>query len=273
MSERKHKLSASALATFMESPKAYYWRYIARLEPMYSSVQTYDHDKICGVLWSEFVDRFYKGVPEDKNTLQMFTDWDTQTEGWVPPAFKERLTKAMTTWSTTYYQLYHHKDGIRNGSEKLVENDLFLGYLDGLSPDEKTIHEVKSTSRAKSVSEQLLKFQISLQVKLYAVLTKATGVVIEFAYKDPPYAIFRAPRYEFTEAEVKAWEQSFNALANYIYSLGNDPANYLCYADSCSLITKNFTGICQYQSLCLGIPHAEIAFKPKTRREIPVVTV
>ena len=264
----KHKLSATALATFMESPKAYYFRYIKRLEPISKSVGSYDHDKECGILWSEFVDRFYKKVPEVDNTAQMFKDWDERTDGWVPPAFKERLTKAMSSWATTYYQSFSPDDGVRNGSEKLVENDRFLGYLDGLSPDEKTIHECKSTSRAKSVSEQLLKYQTSLQVKLYAVLTGATGAILEFAYKDPPYSIFRAPRYDFTIEDVKGWEQSFNALADYIYSLGEDEKNYLCYADNCSLITKNYVGVCSYQSLCLGLPGAEICFKPKTHRGI-----
>ncbi len=267
----RHKLSPSAIACFMESPKAFYWRYIVNngtgLEPATQSIQEYDHDKICGVLWSEFVDRFYKGAGETENTELLFKRWADQTEGWVPPPIKKKLDDAMTTWATTYYQLYNPKDGIRNGSEKFVENDRFQGYLDGLSPDENTIHEVKSTSRAKSVGEQILKFQLSYQVKLYAVLTKATGVIIETAYKDPPFAIFRAPRYEFTAQEISEWEQGFNKLADYIYSLGDDPANYVCYADSCSLITKNFVGICPYQSLCLGISGAEIAFKPRSRRE------
>jgi hypothetical protein len=261
------KLSPTALACFMESPKAFYWRYIANLEPATQSVAEYDHDKLCGVLWAEFVDRFYKGAPEDPNYVKLMKDWDEQTQGWVPPPFKDKLSKAMEQWAITYYKEYNPKDGVRNGSEKHVENERFHGYLDGLSHDEQTIHEVKSTSRAKNVSEQILKFQLSWQVKIYAVLTKATGVIIETAYKDPPYAIYRAPRYEFTPQEVADWESGFNKLADYIYSLGNDPANYVCYADSCSLITKNFCGICEYQPLCLGISGAEIAFKPRQRRE------
>lgn len=267
MQEKKHKLSASSLSCFIESPKQYYWRYIARLEPISQSVMTYDHDKLCGILWAEFVDRYYKKVEEAENTKQMLEDWDQQTDGWVPPKFKERLTLAMQAWATHYYQTFSPDDGVRNGSEKLVENERFLGYLDGLSSDETTIHEVKSTSRAKSVSEQLQKVQLSLQVKLYAVLTGATGAVVEFAFKDPPYSIFRAPRYAFEASEVKGWEQSFNVLADYIYSLGEDKDNYLCHWDSCNLITKNFTGCCSYQSLCLGLPGAEICFKPKQHRE------
>lgn len=263
---RPFKLSATSLSCFLESPKAFYWRYISRLEPLSQSVATYDHDKLAGVLWAEVVDAFYRGVPEKENRERLLADWNSKTEGWVPDKFKERLTKALEAWTTIYYQQFSPDDGVRNGSEKLVENDRFLGYLDGLSPDEKTIHECKSTARSKQLSEQLLKFQTSLQVKLYAVLTKATGVVIELAFKDDPHEIFRAPRYDFTPEQVAEWEQAFNALADYICSLGNDPANYFCYADSCSLITKNYTGICQYQSLCLGIPGAEIGYKPKEHR-------
>ena len=264
---KKHKLSPSSLSCFLESPKAYYWRYIAKLEPVSYSVMTYDHDKICGILWAEYVDRFYKRVPEEENTKLLFEAWDEQTAGWVPPKFKERLTEALKWWASQYPQMFSPEDGIRNGSEKHLENERFHGYLDGLSHDGKIIHEVKSTSRGKSVGEQLLKFQLSLQVKLYAVLAKATGVIIEMAYKDTPYSIFRAPIYEFTEEQVMAWEQSFNKMADYIYSLGDNEANYLCYADNCSLITKNYVGICQYQSLCLSIQGAEISFKPKEHRK------
>ena len=260
------KLSATSLSCYLESPKAFYWRYIKRLEPLYLSVADFDHDKIAGTLWSEFVDAFYRHVPEKENIERMRADWDAQTEGWCPEKPKERLTKALHAWAVLYYQQFSPDDGVRNGSEKRVENERFIGYLDGLSPDETVIHECKSTSRARQVSEQLLKFQTSLQVKLYAVLTKASGVIIELAYKDEPLDIFRAPVYMFPEGEVTAWEQAFNKLADYIYSLGNDPRNYLCCADQCSLITKNYTGICQYQALCLGVPGAEIAYKPKEHR-------
>ena len=260
------KLSASALSCFTESPKAFYFRYIRGLEPAEQSVVSYDHDKLSGQLWSAFVDRFYKGVAEAENLKKLLEDWDKDTEGWVPPLQKDKLTKALESWATSYYQEFSPDDGVRNGSEKLVENERFLGYLDGLSHDGLTIHEVKSTSRAKQLSEQVLKVQTSLQIKLYAVLTKATGVVVEFAFKDPPYALYRVPRYTFPKGEVEAWEQSLNALADYINSLGTDPRNYLCHADNCSIITKSFTGICEYQSLCLGVSGAEIAFKPRERR-------
>jgi hypothetical protein len=255
----------------MESPKAYYWRYIANLEPANQSVAAFDHDKLCGVLWAEFVDRFYRrSCTQPANLEAMLKAWEAGTEGWCPQVARDKLTKAMEAWAEIYYNTYTPTDGMRNGSEKLVENDRFLGYLDGLSHDGLTIHEVKTTSRAKSVHEQVLKIQLSWQVKLYAVLTKATGAVVEIAFKDPPYSIYRAPRYDFTPEEVLGWEQGFNHLADYIYSLGDDPKNYVCYADSCSLITKNFTGVCEYQPLCLGISGAEVGFKPRKRREATV---
>jgi len=233
------------------------------------SVGTFDHDRICGSLFAAFVDRFYKGEPEQENVSKMLAAWDEETHGWVPDAAKKRLTDAMTAWATIYYQRFNPKDGVRNGSEKLVENDTFLGYLDGLSPDEKIIHEVKSTSRAKQTSEQLWKVQHSLQVRLYAVLTKAEGVLIEFAYKDTPHDIFRAPVMEITEAERVGWEAGFNKLAAYIHSLGDDINNYPCNPDGCCITTRNFVSMCKYQSLCdLGFNEfTQIAYKNRESRK------
>src|SRR5688572_27259585 len=105
MSERR-KLSASALNTFLKSPKAFYWGYIAKLVPLQQSVATYDHDKICGILWAEFVNRFYNAVGEKENVAKLLADWDEQTQGWVPEKAKDRLTKALQSWSASYYQTF-----------------------------------------------------------------------------------------------------------------------------------------------------------------------
>lgn len=265
--KRPFKLSATSLSCFLESPKAFYFRYIKRMEPLQPSVMSFDHDKICGVLWAEWVDGFYKGVPEAENTKRMLAAWDSQTDGWVGKTTKDKLTEAMKAWAGIYCERYSPKDGIRNGSEKFVENERFLGYLDGLSADHQTIHEVKSTSRAKSTSEQLWKVQRSIQVKLYTVLTGASGVLIEFAYKDTPHDIYRAPVLPITKAERDGWEKELNSLADYIYSLGDDPNKYVCHPDSCCIISKGFTSICGYQSLCEKVPGAEVAFKLKQSRE------
>ena len=266
--QKRHKLSATALSCFLESPKAYYWRYIRKLEPLSLSTSNFDHDKITGSLWSEFVDRFYKQkAAETDNTKRMLDAWDRQTDGWVGKTTKDRLTEAMKSWASLYYQRYSPTDGVRNGSEKFVENDRFLGYLDGLSHDGKTLHEVKSTSRAKSVSEQLWKVQRSIQVKLYCVLTGVDGVLIEFAYKDSPHDIYRADVLPISAKQRKDWEQELNALADRIYSLGDDQNNYPCHPDGCCIISKGFTSVCNYQSLCEGMEGAEIAFKAKQSRE------
>ena len=219
-------------------------------------------------MFAAFVDRFYKGMSEAENTALMLKEWQEQTDGWVPEKINAKYVETMSTWATTYYQEFSKDDGVRNGSEKLVENDRFLGYLDGLSHDGLTIHEVKTCSRSKQLSEQLLKFQTSTQVKLYAVLTRATGVVIELAFKDSPVAIYRAERYSFTKEQVAIWEQELNALADAIYALGDDPHNYTCTPESCSILTKNFTSICAYQPLCLmGLTdETKIAYKPKAKR-------
>jgi len=270
MTTVKHKLSASALNTFLKSPKAYYWQYIARLVPAQASVVTYDHDKICGVLWAEFVNRFYSGQDETPNCKKLLSDWNDQTDGWVPEKAKARLTAALETWSRSYYQMFSPDDGARGKgkSELFLENDRFLGYLDGLS-DDGIVHEVKSTSRSPSLAGQLWKVQNSIQVKLYCVLAGASGVRIEFAWKDTPNGIFRGPETPITGEQLKAWEQELNKFADYIYSLGDDPNNYPCHPDGCCLVTKGITSMCQYELLCTdGITDiTKYGYKEKTRRE------
>ena len=262
----RSKLSASSIALFLKSPKAFYYRHIALLEVSMKSVGSFDHDKLLGSIWADAVDRYYKGVPEKANTERTLKDWQEQTDGWVPPKTQARYTAALENWLTTYHQEFDPKDGVRNGSEKRVENERFVGYLDGLSADHTTLHECKSTSRSPQISEQLWKVQNSIQVKLYAVLTGADGVVIEFAWKDAPYGIYRAERLAITKEQRVAWEQELNSLADHIYSLGDDPNNYPCNPDGCCLVTKNYVGMCQFQALCAKIEGAEIMFGPKVNR-------
>ena len=264
----KKKLSASGLATFLKSPKSYFYRYIANLEPIAPSVSSYDHDKICGIIWAQFVDRFYHGETEDRNVCITLADWDEQTFGWVPEKAKLKLTNALTTWGGSYYQMFNPDDGCRTAesSELLVENDRFLGYLDGLSKDG-VIHECKSTSRSPQLAGQLWAVQNSIQVKLYAVLTKATGVCIEFAFKDPPNALFRGPVLEINAHQLACWESELNTLADFIQSLGTDPCMYPCHPGGCCMVSKGITNLCSYQALCDNVPGAEIAYKPKERRK------
>ena len=261
----RKKLSASALNLFLRSPKGYYFAYIKRLQPAEQSVGSFDHDKIAGTLWSDFVDRFYKRVPEEANTKQMLQDWDEQTLGWVPEKTRLKYRDILESWANTYHQSFEPTDGCRNGSEKLVENDRFMGYVDGLSHD-LILHEVKSTSRSPQLLEQLAKVQTSLQVKLYCVLTGAVGIRIEFAWKDSPYAIYRSDVLPVTKEQRDQWEQELNVLADYIYSLGADPHNYICSPDGCTIISKNFVGHCPYQALCLGLEGAELCFMPRTNK-------
>lgn len=261
------KLSASALACFLESPKRYYWQYIKRLEPMMPSMSTFDHDKLCGILWAEFVDRFYKGVEDKPNTEAMLSDWAEQTHGWVSDNTSSKLVSAMTAWAGLYYQLFNPADGVRVESEKLVENERFIGYLDGFNADG-IVHEVKSTSRSKQLAEQLWKVQDSIQVKLYCVLTEAQGIRIEFAWKDPPHGIWRSDVKEVSAEKRRQWEQELNALADLIYGLGDDPNNYPCHTDGCCITGKNFVSICPFQILCTdGLSEITgIGFKDRVRR-------
>lgn len=268
MSSRR-KISPSGLSLFLKSPKAYYWRYVARVEPITQSVSTYDHDRICGTLWSEFVARFYAGATEEENGKQTLQDWLDKTDGWVPEKPKEKLTKALQTWGGLYYQTFSPEDGCRapGQSEVFVENERFLGYLDGLSSDG-VIHEVKSTSRSPMLMDQLWKVQNSIQVRTYAVLAKASGVCIEFAWKDPPYGLFRSPIVDISADDRECWEKGLNRLADTITALGDDPCNYQCNPDGCCLVTKNITSMCQYQVLCdIGLNETtSIAFKEKQNR-------
>lgn len=264
----KHKLSASALNTFLRSPRAYYWNYIARLQPLQQSTQTYDHDKLFGILWAEFVDNFYKHVPEATNTQKILLKWHASTDGWVPDKQRLPKTKALEALTSQYYQQFDPNDGVRNGSELFRENERFLGYLDGLS-HEGIVHECKTTSRSPQIGEQLWKVQNSVQVKLYCVLADAKGHCIEFAFKDAPYQIFRGPVVEVSTQQKKEWEQQLNSLADYIYSLGDDINNYVCHSDGCNLITRNIVAPCQFQTLCdMGLTtETSIAFKPKEHRK------
>lgn len=269
MDTARYKLSASALNTFLKSPKSFYWRYKAQLEPIQNSVATYDHDKICGIMWSEFVARFYEGMGEAKNTETTLAKWLEQTDGWVPEKAKERLTAALKSWAAAYYQMFNADDGTRGKgkSELYLENDRFQGYLDGLS-DDNIVHEVKSTSRSPQLMGQLWKVTNSIQVKLYCVLAQAKGVCIEFAFKDTPHQLFRGPVTFVTPEQLVGWEQELNALADYIYSLGDDLHNYPCHPDGCCLVTKGITSMCQYELLCeSGVNDiTKFGFKEKTRR-------
>ena len=245
------KLSASAMSLFLKSPKAFYWRYVAGLEPIQPSVVTYDHDKHFGSCWSAFVDRFYKGVPEPQNALETTNAWQVGTDGWVPPKAREKLDKALEHLMPQYYQQFDPQDGCRTpeGSEQWIETDLFCGRLDGISQDT-IIHEVKSTSRSTSLNDQLWKVQNSLQVKLYCVMMNAMGHRIEFAFKDPPYQIYRGPVQTVSEEQLDAWGKELRTLAEHIYSLGDDPNHYVCNPDSCCLVTKYMASMCPNQILC-----------------------
>jgi hypothetical protein len=264
-----HKLSASALSTFLRSPKMYWYRYIAKLEPLLPSVANFDHDKLLGIIWAQYTDRFYRYVPEAQNASETLKTWLAGVDGWVPEKAKERLTKALETLMPLYYQMYSPDDTCRTPytSELKVENERFLGILDGLSMDG-IIHEVKTTSRAPQLAEQQWKVEHSIQVKLYCVLANASGYRIEFAYKDPPHSIFRCPVVPVTDAQKKGWEQEFNALADRIYSLGDDPNNYPCHTDGCCLVTKNMVSMCGYQILCdQGLNDVtKVFYKPKEHR-------
>lgn len=245
------KLSASSISDYLRSPKKFYWRHVAGLVPAQVQVANFDHDLIFGRLWAEFTDNFYKGLGEQENTDKTMTAWLEKTDGWVPEKAKGKLTTALETLMPQYYQTFSPSDGVRTptGSEQWIENDRFVSKLDGLS-DDRIVHEVKTAPRVPSLSEQLWKVGHSIQVKLYCVLAEAQGYCIEFAYKDPPFQVFRGPVVYVTETQRKTWELELNKLADSIYALGDDPNNYPCHPDGCCLLTRGMVSMCTYQTLC-----------------------
>ena len=265
-----NKLSASGLATFLKSPKQYFWRYKANLEPSQPQVSTFDHDKLFGTVWTEYVDRFYKGVPEAQNAAQARDLWLGATEGWVPEKAREKLTTALGNLMPQYYQQFSPDDGVRSqGSELFVENEKFLGYLDGLG-DDNVVHEVKTTSRSPQISEQLWKIGHSIQVKLYCVLADANGYRLEIGFKDPPHAILRAPVVLVTDEQKVAWKHELDALYDTIQALGDNPDNYPCHSEGCCMTTKGMVSMCSYRELCDGQTSQEVVellYKRRTSRE------
>lgn len=262
-----HKLSASALNTFLKSPRQFYYQYVLRLEPLSPSISTFDHDKVFGSLWSEYIDRFYKGISEKENSELTMKLWLDKTEGWVPDKIRDVKTKAFEELMPQYYQMFSPDDGCRTAekSELWIENDRFCGRLDGIS-DEGIIHEVKSTSRSPNLTEQLWKVAHSTQVKLYCVIMDAKGYCIEFGFKDKPFQVFRGPVETVTAEQKQGWEKGLNSLADYIYSLGDDINNYPCSPDGCCLTTKYMVSMCPFAALCDGVEGAEIAFKKREHR-------
>ncbi len=230
------------------------------------TTSTFDHDKLFGILWSEYVDRFYKGMEEWENRQITMTAWHEKTEGWCVGKPKERLTLALAGLMGQYYQTFSPDDGARVKSEEWLEDDLFVGRLDGLG--DKLVHEVKTTSRCPMISEQLWKVQNSLQVKLYCVMAEADQVIIEFGFKDPPYMLYRGPTMMVSALQRESWRRELETLARYINSLGEEPTHYICHPDGCCLTTKYMVSMCPYQTLCAeGLNDTtRIAYKTRETR-------
>ena len=265
------KLSATALSTFLRSPKKFYWQYVYKgvgLEPLAQSVTTYDHDKLFGVIWASFTDRFYKGMGEVENTSIAVKSWAEDTQGWVPYKTQQSYEKILIALATDYYTQFSPTDGARTSeqSEMKVEDDLLLGFLDGLSADG-VIHEVKSTSRSQRLDDQLWKFQQSIQAKVYLALAETNKIRFEFAYKDAPVQTQRMQTVEFPSEKVAGWAKGIRKLAEVIYSLGDDPDNYVCAGDSCSIVSKRWSGMCPFQALCEGLEGAESLYQLRKERK------
>lgn len=253
------------MSAFLESPKSFYWQYIAKgtgVVPRQRSVAAYDHDLCFGTRWAEFVDEFYQNKPH-----RTASGLDRDLTGWVPDKLKQQYLLNFVALQNNYVSSFSPNDGVRTPatSELRVESDRFVARLDGLSADG-IIHECKATSRAPSLDTQLWKVENSVQVKLYAVLTGADGVRIEFAYKDAPNIVFRAPVKCITADERRRWLTELGALADAIdYCIEADPGDgsaFVCHTD-CTLVTKRYVGACRWKLLCDGTDGADHFYEPR----------
>ena len=72
---------------------------------------------------------------------------------------------------------------------------------------------------------------------------------MEFAYKDPPYDIFRAPAWPITVEMRTEWEAELTAIR--LGMLNCIKENYfLCNPAGCNIVVKKGTWPCAYKSLC-----------------------
>lgn len=264
------KLSASAITAFLHSPKSFYWQYLHQgtgVSSVSRSVATFDHDLCFGSRWAEFVHAFYQeAMPEDFEAIR--GDLHRDFLGWVPEKLTTTYLDAFSACQNSYFSQFSPTDGCRTPatSELRVENDRFVGRLDGISADG-IIHECKATRRSPNLDTQLWKVENSLQIKLYAVLTQAEGVRIEFAYKDSPCAVYRAPVKAITATMRAKWqlelESIYCAIASMIDIDPGDGSAFPCSPEGCTIVTKNFAGACPWRLLCDSDPAAGHFYEPR----------
>jgi len=264
------KLSPSGIVDYLRSPKYYYWSRVYNngegLEPLEPSVERYDHDKIFGQVWAAFVWRFYLGVFSEDNLLQAREEWYEMTQGWVPEQIRARYSGMLNNLAADYYTQFSQVDGARTQSEVWYENDFLRGRVDGIN-SANIVHEVKTTRRSLQLAEQLWKVENSIQVKSYAVLAKAEGVQIEFAFKDAPQVSYRAPVRAINRIERFRWESELRLLAADIEARGGAIESYTCNPDGCCFVSKNFVRMCPYKPLCDGNMDALKEFKPRRAKD------
>jgi len=253
------------MSAFLESPKSFYWQYLhAGTGLSYApSVARYDHDLAFGTRWAEFVDAFYTTRP-----ITQASSLEADLSGWAEKIKPTYLT-SFVALQNNYIASFSPDDGVRtpDTSELRLESDRFVARLDGLSADG-IIHECKTTSRAPSLDMQLWRVENSLQVKLYAVLAEAEGVRIEFAYKDSPNVVFRAPVKAITREQRRFWKAELESLWEAIQlCLHREPAwghaAFPCHPDGCTIVSKRFIGECPWKSMCDGVTGAEHFYRPR----------
>ena len=246
------KLSPSAITTFFDSPAKYAYRYLYKdvgLEALEKNEQNYDHDLIAGSLWSAFVHNFYRGMSIEGNSDTLLAEWMKQTEGWLSAKTRGQYTDALSALTEKYYEKFSADDGMRSAmSEQEVSNEHFYGTPDGYST-EGIIHECKLTTRAKSLSAQFeVKYLHSIQIKVYAVILQAKGVVIELAFKDKPQEILRMPMEPITKEMLDKWQAELVDLHSAITNM----KLYACNPAGCSIVGKYSISLCPFQPLCEG---------------------
>lgn len=267
-------VDATDIAAFLKSPKMWYWQRLYNgtgIVPAKPNIHF-----VFGSLWSEFVADFYAQQPEGRGQAETASVYITRFMAMTkdfPAKERDPLTKALEALIPKYYQNFSPDDGVRTESEVEFVWNGFCGRVDGEgvewaqlldNPPVKAAdgHECKATSRAASLADQVWYYQNSIQIKLYAVARQWDSVVIELAFKDPPYDIFRAPAMTIT-ADMRAdWQAELTLIRLAMINCIREN-NFLCNPQSCNIVGKRGTWMCDYKPLCEGRMDYLDQFKPR----------
>jgi hypothetical protein len=254
-------IDATDIAAFMKSPRMFWWN---RLYNGTGIVLAKPNIHFAfGGLWSEFVASFYAGLSKADALNQTMEKWAALSEDFTPKEY-EPLSKALPVLIGEYYLNFRPDDGIRTESEVEFVWNGFCGRVDGEQAgiDYRMGHECKATSRAYSLADQVWYYQNSIQIKLYAIARNWDSVVIELAYKDAPYKVFRAPAMQITPDIRADWTAELTLIRLAMLNCIREN-RFLCVPQGCNIVGKKGSWLCDYKPLCDGKMDYLDQFKPR----------